>query len=78
MMVQTEKDIPRLLPSAPLPEYTYVTGAGLPHPYRDPKGHSHVKKNRTPKPLVAEAWAENRAYLLAIDYFNFGFYWEAH
>ena len=77
-MIETENDVLRLLPSAPLPEYTYVTGAGLPHPYRDPKGHSYQKKNRTPKPLVAEAWAENRNYLLAIDHFNHGFYWEAH
>lgn len=77
-MMDTEKDVPRLLPAAPLPEYTYMTGAGLPHPYRDPRGHSHQKKNRTPRPLVAEAWAENRSYLLAIDYFNFGYYWEAY
>lgn len=77
-MLKVPNEVPRLLPSAPLPGYTYVTGAGLPHPYRDAKGHSYPRKNRTPKPLVPEDWAENRAYLLAVDYFNFGYYWEAH
>ncbi|QDT64031.1 DUF309 domain-containing protein [Calycomorphotria hydatis] len=73
-----QADVPRLLPNAALPEYTFITGCGLPHPYRDPRGHSYQKKNRTPKPLDPDAWAENRAYLLAIDYFNFGYYWECH
>ena len=71
-------DVPRLLPGTDLPGYTYTTGQGLPHPYRDPKGHSHGRKGRTPKPLIAPRWAESPAYLLALDHFNFGFYWEAH
>ncbi|QDT37195.1 DUF309 domain-containing protein [Stratiformator vulcanicus] len=76
--ISEEQEVPRLLPHIDLPEYTFITGRGLPHPYRDPRGHSHQKKNRTPKPLNAEAWAENRAYLLAIDLFNYGYYWESH
>jgi predicted metal-dependent hydrolase len=28
--------------------------------------------------LTATSWAENRHYLLALDYFNHGYYWEAH
>lgn len=68
----------RLLPSAELPKYTYVPGTDTPHPIRDPRGHSYGRKGRTSKPLVAEAWADNRNFLLAIDYFNFGYYWEAH
>ena len=31
-----------------------------------------------PKPLQEDRWAENRSYLLGLDYFNLGFYWEAH
>jgi predicted metal-dependent hydrolase len=69
---------PRLLPSAELPRYTYVPGAGVPHPIRDPKGHSYGRKYPAPPPLEPGSWAENRSYLWAIDLFNFGFYWEAH
>lgn len=77
-MAAKEKQF-RLLPSADLPPYTYVPSTDTPHPFRDPRGHSHDRKGaRPPKPLQAEAWAENRYYLLAIDYFNHGFYWEAH
>lgn len=68
----------RLLPSADLPRYTHVPGMGTPHPYRDPLGHSYNRKPSTPKPLIEEFWAENRSYLLALDRFNLGFYWEAN
>jgi hypothetical protein len=77
-MVDTEKKIPRLLPSAPLPEYTHILQSGTPHPFRDPKGHSYGRKFKNMKPLVADEWAENRSYLAAIDLFNHGYYWEAH
>ena len=68
----------RLLPSTDMPDYTHVPGTDTPHPYRDPRGHSYQRKHPIPKPLTPESWAENRSYLLAIDYFNFGYYWEAH
>ncbi len=78
-MINAEADLPtRLLPTADLPSYTFVPGSGLPHPIRDPRGHSHARKGKTVKPLSAETWAENRNYLLAIDYFNHGYYWESH
>ena len=78
-MVHTASEFPRLLPTVQLPAYTFVPGTDTPHPIRDPRGHSHQKKGqRTTKPLVAESWAENRSYLVAIDYFNAGYYWEAH
>jgi hypothetical protein len=77
-MSQTVAQTPRLLPSAELPAYTYTPGSDVPHPYRDPRGHSHTRKNRTVKPLDPDHWADNRNYLLAIDYFNHGYYWEAH
>lgn len=77
-MIQTEREIPRLLPSAELPRYTYVPSSGTPHPIRDPRGHSHNRKFPLPNSLDSEAWAENRSYLWAIDLFNSGYYWEAH
>lgn len=68
----------RLLPGAGLPPYTYVPGTSTPHPIRHPDGHSHGKKGKSPTPLNPERWAENRNFLLAIDLFNHGFYWESH
>ncbi len=72
------EQIVRLLPSTDLPAYTHVPGTDTPHPYRDPRGHSYQRKHPVPKALTPENWAENRSYLLAIDFFNDGFYWEAH
>lgn len=77
-MIEAETQMQRLLPTAELPAYTYVPGTAVPHPIRDPRGHSYGRKGRTPKPLIASSWADNRTYLLAVDYFNFGYYWEAH
>ena len=77
-MTQTATTPSRLLPNSEFPNYTFVPGTETPHPIRDPKGHSHGRKGRTCKPLVPERWAENRNFLMAIDYFNHGFYWEAH
>lgn len=68
----------RILPTAELPPYTYIPGTETPHPYRDPQGHSYGQKNRVIRPLPPNSWADNRNYLLAIDYFNLGYYWEAN
>ncbi len=78
MITQLDVEAPRLLPSTELPKYTYIPGAGLPHPFRDPRGHSHNRKSPAPLALEADTWAENRSYLWAIDLFNLGYYWEAH
>ena len=64
-------EAPRLLPGATLPPYTFIPGTTTPHPIRHPDGHSHGRKGRTPAPMKAEAWAENRNFLLAIDLFTF-------
>lgn len=77
-MPQATLESIRLLPSTELPAYTYVPGTDTPHPYRDARGHSYQRKPPTPKPLIPAAWAENRSYLLALDFFNHGFYWESH
>ncbi len=77
--VLPQKDeAPRLLPGAILPAYTFVPGTSTPHPIRHQDGHSYGRKGRTPATLKPEAWAENRNFLLAIDLFNHGYYWEAH
>jgi hypothetical protein len=78
MVNSTVDEIPRLLSPAELPPYTYVPGTQTPHPIRHPEGHSHNRKGRPSKPLTADNWAENRTYLVAIDLFNAGYYWEAH
>lgn len=77
-MFDTETETPRLLPTADLPEYTFIPGTDTPHPIRDPKGHSHDRKGRPSKPLTADNWVYNRHFLIAIDYFNMGYYWESH
>ncbi len=77
-MNQAIQEVPRLIPTADLPPYTYVPGTTTPHPIRDPKGHSYGRKGRGGKGMDAKAWADTRNYLLAVDFFNHGFYWEAH
>lgn len=77
-LVAMEEPVARLLPSTDLPAYTHIPGSETPHPYRDPRGHSYQRKHPSPKGLTPTNWAENRSYLLALDFFNFGFYWEAH
>ena len=77
-MVETLKEAPRLLPPVELPAYTFIPGSTTPHPYRHPEGHSYKKKSPTSKPLADETWADNRSFLLALDLFNVGYYWEAH
>src|SRR5262245_4956580 len=69
--------IPRLVPDEPLPPYSYVPGL-FPHPISDPSGHSHGLRHAFPGPLDPRSWRDSRDYLVAIDLFNHGFYWEAH
>jgi hypothetical protein len=75
---QTSKaEIPRFVPDALFPPYSYVTGR-FPHPTRDPAGHSfgeELAKCPAPDP---NCWRDCRAYLFGLDLFNHGYYWEAH
>jgi len=77
-MMHTEMKFVRLLPATEIPRYTHIPGSGTPHPYRDPRGHSYNRKPQIPRPLCDIRWAENRSYLIGLDFFNLGFYWEAH
>lgn len=68
---------PRLVPDEPLPPYSYVPGQ-YPHPHSHPAGHSHGKKSTIPPCPDPDHWEECRAYLVGLDLFNHGYYWEAH
>lgn len=60
-----------------LPAYAYLPGGSLPHPVRDPAGHSH--RADPPEPLLPpERWAGQGDYLHGVDLFNAGYFWEAH
>ena len=73
----SESPIPRLIPDAPLPPYAYVSGR-FPHPNRDIAGHSYGEAIPSIPPVEPQRWSECRSYLLGIDLFNHGYYWEAH
>jgi hypothetical protein len=68
---------PRLVPDAPFPPYTFVPGR-TPHPFSDPAGHRHGGDAAPPAAPDPARWAECRPYLLGLDLFNHGYYWEAH
>jgi uncharacterized protein len=67
----------RLVPDEPFPAYSYVTGR-FPHPTRDPTGHSFGAVPVRPPMPDPSRWRDCRPYLLGVDLFNFGYYWEAH
>lgn len=68
---------PRFWPATELPPYSYVSGH-FPHPTRDPAGHMAGHVASQPNPPDSVLWRDCRDYLLAIDLFNYGYYWEAH
>jgi predicted metal-dependent hydrolase len=49
-----------------------------PHPHADPAGHRFGRDLPPAEPLAANKWASSHRYLLGIDLFNHGYYWEAH
>lgn len=67
---------PRLT-DTPFPPYSYVPGFE-PHPVSDPAGRLFGKAPEASTPLLPEQWWECETYLVAIDLFNHGYYWEAH
>ncbi len=58
------------------PPYRHRPGT-TPHPVRDRTGHSYGRKSE-PLAIDEASWRDNTRYLLAIDLFNEGYYWEAH
>jgi hypothetical protein len=67
----------RYAPGHPFPAYAFVPGR-LPHPHSHPSGHRFG--HDLPEAVVPdpERWADSLHYLLGIDLFNAGYYWEAH
>jgi hypothetical protein len=72
------EEIPRYLPDRAFPPYAFIAGTGVPHPRRDPSGHSYHAPELAPKPLDPERWFDCSEYLYAADLFNHDYYWEAH
>jgi hypothetical protein len=70
-------DPPRLVPDYPFPPYSYVPGY-FPHPNSHPAGHSYRAAQEEFEPLDPDTWSQNHWYLVGIDLFNHGYYWEAH
>jgi hypothetical protein len=66
----------RLVPDVSLPPYAFVPGRH-PHPESDPAGHSYGWRPEA-TPLDPDRWWDCRAYLLGLDLFNGGFWWESH
>lgn len=62
----------RLLPQRPLPDYAYLPGR-LPHPVRDPAGHSYQVQLVHPA-----ADLDSEEFTWGCELFNHGYYWEAH
>jgi len=63
----------------PLPAYRYLPfRPGIPHPTRDPDGHSYGKEEEYLAGFSVSDWRECQLYLYGVDLFNLGYWWEAH
>lgn len=63
--------------SRPFPPYRFIPGL-LPHPNRDPGGHSYGVESPILEDWTPEEWRSLEPYLYGIDLYNFGYWWEAH
>lgn len=74
----TDPDLPRYT-NRPFPPYRYLPfRAGMPHPRRDPAGHSYGREEEYLPVFSAADWSDCQPYLFGIDLFNHGYWWEAH
>ncbi len=63
----------------PFPAYRYLPFTpGMPHPRRDPDGHSYAKGEDFLPGFEAADWRNCQPYLYGVDLFNHGYWWEAH
>jgi len=61
------------------PAYRYLPFVpGIPHPRRDPAGHSYGHEEDYLPGFVADDWRDCHSFLYGIDLFNRGYWWEAH
>lgn len=76
--LSTEPELPRYT-DTPFPAYCYLPFvAGIPHPRRDPAGHSYGCEDDYLPDFASEDWRSCQPYLYGIDLFNNGYWWEAH
>ena len=66
----------RYVPEVPFPSYRHLPGE-TPHPHRHPQGHRFSCPFEGAVPESA-GWRGDKAYLLGVDFYNHGFWWEAH
>jgi uncharacterized protein len=59
------------------PPYRFIPGK-LPHPTRDPEGHSYKRPFEKLASFEISRWQSCNGYLYGIDLFNHGYWWEAH
>jgi hypothetical protein len=59
------------------PPYSYVPGR-FPHPHTDSAGHGFGRDAIPAGPIDPDRWKSCRPYLIGMDLFNHGYYWEAH
>jgi uncharacterized protein len=65
------------LPELPFPPYRFVPGHS-PHPFAQKGGYAYGERPAAPPFVAREAWRSNAPYLRGCDFFNRGWWWEAH
>ena len=70
-------DAPPLFVDEAFPPYRFVPGV-TPHPFAHTDGWGYGTERPPPPLLAPEQWAENKAFLRGCDFFNRGWWWEAH
>ena len=68
---------PRYAPHQPLPPYPHRLGV-TPHPRRHADGHSFGQPEPASAALDRDNWRRHEAWLVGVDLFNAGCWWEAH
>ena len=64
-------------PDEPFPPYRFVPGRS-PHPFAHEGGWGYGSDRPVPPFVAREDWATNVSYLRGVDFFNRGWWWEAH
>ncbi len=65
------------LPERAFPPYRFVPGHN-PHPFMQVGGYAYGEKHAPPPYVEADRWQSNQSYLRGLDFFNRGWWWEAH
>lgn len=68
---------PLFLPRVAFPPYRFVPGQA-PHPFMDREGWGYGQHPAAPPFVPRERWRESEPYLRGLDFFNRGWWWEAH